>query len=109
MDEKIRARSFLGRFSHMHGAIREWNVEKLEGGGFQILQTSHLHGVLYATTYLSHPGFVRFILHYMQPRGNRRKGWTIGHGRLQTDQIYQLGMDDLKALSKILGKWEKRG
>ena len=83
--------------------------KNLEGGGSQILQTSHLHGVLYATTYLSHPGFVRFILHYMQPRGNRRKGWTIGHGRLQTNQIYQLGMDDLKALSKILGKWEKRG
>ena len=37
MDEKIRARSFLGRFSHMHGPIWGWNVEKLEGGGSQIL------------------------------------------------------------------------
>ena len=45
LDKKIRAKSFLGRFSHMQGAIRGWNVEKLEGGGSQILQTSHLHGV----------------------------------------------------------------
>ena len=29
----------------MRGTIWEWNVEKLEGGGSQILQTSHLHGV----------------------------------------------------------------
>ena len=45
MEEKIRARSFSRRFLHMRGTIWEWNVEKLEGGGSQILQTSHLHGV----------------------------------------------------------------
>jgi len=50
------------------------------------------------------PGLVRVIIRYVQPRGNRKKGWTIGHGRLQTAQIYQLGMDDFKALSKLLGK-----
>jgi len=55
------------------------------------------------------PGFVRVILLYMQPRGNRRKGWTIGHGRLPKDQIYSLGMADLKALSKLLGKKEFLG
>ena len=47
MEEKIRARSFSRRFLHMRGTIWEWNVEKLEGGGSQILQTSHLHGVSY--------------------------------------------------------------
>ena len=46
MEEKIRARSFSRRFLHMRGTIWEWNVEKLEGGGSQILQTSHLHGVI---------------------------------------------------------------
>ena len=45
MDEILRARSFLGWFSHMQGAIREWNVEKLEGGGSQILVPYHLHAV----------------------------------------------------------------
>lgn len=50
------------------------------------------------------PGFVRVILRYMQPKGNRKKGWTIGHGRLKTDQIYSLGMADIKALSKLLGE-----
>ena len=45
MEEKIRARSFLRRFSHTQGTIWEWNEKKLEGGGSQILQTSHLHGV----------------------------------------------------------------
>ena len=45
MDDKIRARSFSGRFSHMHGPIWGWNVEKLEGGGSQILVPYHLHAV----------------------------------------------------------------
>ena len=47
MVKKIRARSFLRRFSHAQGTIWEWNEKKLEGGGSQILVTSHLHGVLY--------------------------------------------------------------
>ena len=46
MEEKIRARSFSRRFLHMRGTIWEWNVEKLEAGGSQILLTSHLHGVI---------------------------------------------------------------
>ena len=50
MEEKIRARSFSRRFLHMRGTIWEWNVEKLEGGGSQILQTSHLHGVFHLET-----------------------------------------------------------
>ena len=67
MEEKIRARSFSRRFLHMRGTIWEWNVEKLEGGGSQILQTSHLHGVVCPSIRppvcypLPHPqGFVSF-------------------------------------------------
>ena len=45
MDGKIRARCFSRRFFHMQGTIREWNVEKLEGGGSQILETSDLRAV----------------------------------------------------------------
>ena len=45
IEKKVRAKFFWGRFSHMQGTLWEWNVEKLEGGGSQILQTSHLHGV----------------------------------------------------------------
>ena len=45
MDEKIRARSFSRRFSHMQGTIWEWNMEKLEGGSSQILVTCHFHAV----------------------------------------------------------------
>ena len=52
MEEKIRARSFLRRFLHMRGTIWEWNVEKLEGGGSQILQTSHLHGVCFVLRFI---------------------------------------------------------
>jgi len=51
-------------------------------------------------------GFVQLLLRYVQPLGHRRKGWTIGHGRLRPDQIYELGMADLKALSNLLGDKE---
>ena len=45
MEEKIRVRSFSRRFLHMRGTIWEWNVEKLEGGGSQILVPYHLPAV----------------------------------------------------------------
>jgi len=48
-------------------------------------------------------GHIRFILHYMQPHGTKSKGWTVGHGRLRTEQIYDLTNADLKALSLFLG------
>ena len=51
MDGKIRARCFSRRFFHMQGTIREWNVEKLEGGGSQILETSDLHAVVIFTNF----------------------------------------------------------
>jgi len=49
------------------------------------------------------PGLLRVFLRKIQPRGMRRKGWAIGHGRLPTEQIYELGMADWKALSQFLG------
>ena len=59
MDEKIRARSFSRRFSHMQGTIWEWNMEKLEGGSSQILVTCHFHAVTRIRSI-----FARFMHHW---------------------------------------------
>ena len=45
MDEKIRVGFFSRRFSHMRGTIWEWNVQKLDDGGSQILVTNDFHAV----------------------------------------------------------------
>ena len=45
--KKVRAKNFLGRFSHMQGTLWEWNVEKLEGVPSQILVTCPLQRVRY--------------------------------------------------------------
>ena len=50
MDEKIRVGFFSRRFSHMWGTISEWNVQKLEDGGSQILVTNDFHAVAITTT-----------------------------------------------------------
>jgi len=49
------------------------------------------------------PTIGRFFLSNFQAGMIKKKGWWIGHGRLSYEQIYKLGMDDIKALSLFLG------
>ena len=45
-DKKIGVEFFSRQFSHMRGTIWEWNVQKLDDGGSQILVTNDFHAVV---------------------------------------------------------------
>lgn len=98
-----------------HFAIEE---ESSKGGAHAVMRMLDQHTVYsyFWYRYVEHwtdeffplwtfpiPGLLRKMLGKMQPIGMRRKGWAVGHGRLPTGTIYELGMADWKALSQFLG------